>query len=73
MIDSGPGFAEGSSGNLFERFYRHDSSRSREAGGAGLAIVAAITGAHDGEIEAANEPDRGARITVGLPFKADAG
>ncbi len=73
MIDDGPGFAEGSSDKLFERFYRHDSLRSCEAGGAGLglAIVSAITGAHDGEIEPANEPDRGARITVRLPLKAD--
>lgn len=69
VIDDGPGLPEDDSGKLFERFYRIDSSRSRETGGAGLglAIVAAIVAAHDGSIEAGNESGRGARVTVILP------
>ncbi len=69
VIDDGPGLPEDDSEKLFERFYRIDSSRSRETGGAGLglAIVAAIVTAHDGTIEAANEDGHGARVTVTLP------
>ncbi|MEE8046696.1 MAG: HAMP domain-containing sensor histidine kinase [Dehalococcoidia bacterium] len=69
VIDDGPGLPEKDADKLFERFYRIDSSRSRQSGGAGLglAIVAAIVSAHDGTIEAANEEGRGARVTVTLP------
>lgn len=69
VIDDGPGLPDDDSGKLFERFYRIDSSRSRDTGGAGLglAIVAAIVTAHEGTIEAANEEGHGARVTVTLP------
>jgi two-component system OmpR family sensor kinase len=69
VIDDGPGLPEKNADKLFERFYRIDSSRSRQSGGAGLglAIVAAIVAAHDGTIEAANEEGHGARVTVRLP------
>ena len=70
VIDDGPGLPEEEAGKLFERFYRIDSSRSRDTGGAGLglAIVAAIVAAHDGTIEASNEDGHGARVTVSLPI-----
>jgi two-component system OmpR family sensor kinase len=54
---------------IFDRFYRADPSRSRKSGGSGLglAIVEAITRAHGGTVEAANDPEGGARVTVRLP------
>jgi two-component system OmpR family sensor kinase len=69
VMDDGPGLPGDDSDKLFERFYRIDSSRSRETGGAGLglAIVAAIVAAHNGTIEAANEDGHGARVTISLP------
>ena len=69
IVDDGPGLPEDNSEKLFERFYRVDSSRSRETGGAGLglAIVAAIVAAHEGTIEAGNLEGHGARVTINLP------
>jgi len=69
VIDDGPGLPDDDTGKLFERFYRIDSSRSRETGGAGLglAIVAAIVAAHNGTIDATNQDGHGARVTVSLP------
>lgn len=69
VVDDGPGLPEEDSEKLFERFYRIDSSRSRDTGGVGLglAIVAAIVAAHDGTIEAGNQDGHGARVTVSLP------
>jgi two-component system, OmpR family, sensor kinase len=69
VVDDGPGLPEDDSEKLFERFYRIDSSRSRETGGAGLglAIVAAIVSAHNGTIEAGNQEGHGARVTISLP------
>jgi two-component system OmpR family sensor kinase len=67
--DHGGGFPPGTIGHVFDRFYRADPSRSRTSGGSGLglAIVDAIARAHGGDVEAANDPEGGARITVRLP------
>ena len=67
--DHGSGFPPGATGRIFDRFYRADPSRSRKSGGSGLglAIVDAIARAHGGNVEAANHPDGGARITVRFP------
>lgn len=58
VTDDGPGVPEGL--EVFERFARGDSSRSRAAGstGLGLSIVAAVVGAHDGEVSVASVPGR---------------
>lgn len=69
VADEGPGLSEEQRAKVFERFYRVDSSRSRDAGGAGLglAIVAAIAGAHGGSVEVESTPGNGASFRVRLP------
>ena len=66
--DHGPGVRGEDAEHLFERFYRTDSSRSRESGGSGLgmAIVAAIMAAHGGTARVAPTPGGG--LTVRLTF-----
>ena len=73
VIDDGPGIPVEDLPRLFDRFYRADTSRTRASGGAGLglAIVRAIITAHGGQIEAANMPAGGARMTVVLPALAE--
>lgn len=50
VSDNGPGIDEASLKNVFERFYRTESSRSRDSGGTGLglSLVASIVRAHNG-------------------------
>ena len=60
VTDDGPGFAEEFQTELFERFARGDSSRSRAAGstGLGLAIVKAVVAGHGGTVTASSVPGR---------------
>jgi two-component system OmpR family sensor kinase len=68
----GPGLSEEQAAKAFERFYRAEASRSRQHGGGaglGLAIVAAIVGAHHGRVDAvAHGADGGAAFIVRLPL-----
>ncbi|GAA2006137.1 HAMP domain-containing histidine kinase [Nakamurella flavida] len=66
--DDGPGIPAGLQPEIFHRFVRGDSSRSRTAGstGLGLAIVAAVTAAHTGRVEVDSRPGRTV-FTVHLP------
>jgi two-component system, OmpR family, sensor kinase len=68
VADDGPGIPEDLQPEVFERFARGDSSRSRAAGstGLGLAIVAAVVGAHGGTRELASRPGRTV-FTIRLP------
>jgi two-component system, OmpR family, sensor histidine kinase BaeS len=67
--DSGLGLPEGTLEQVFERFYRADSSRTnrREGSGLGLAIAKAVVNAHGGMIQAANASEGGAIFTIHLP------
>ncbi|AKS33084.1 histidine kinase [Mycolicibacterium goodii] len=58
VADDGPGIAPELLPDVFERFARGDSSRSRREGstGLGLAIVAAVVKAHGGTIGVTSEP-----------------
>lgn len=73
VIDHGPGIPPEHAGRVFERFYRVDSSRTREGagtgGGAGLgmAIVAAIVDTHLGSVRIDPTPGGGTTVRVDLP------
>lgn len=81
IIDYGSGFAEADLPHVFERLYRGDSSRQRQAvlaraqtikktsgSGLGLSIVQQIIQAHGGKIKASNHPEtKGAWLQIKLP------
>ena len=57
---------KGNLNNLFERFYRADSSHNSNTGGhgIGLSVVAAIAAAHGGHAEAKSGDGRSVEFTV---------
>jgi two-component system OmpR family sensor kinase len=83
VADSGPGLTPDQADRVFERFYRVDKARTRQAAGhakavpaarhsgtgLGLAIVAALVAAHGGRVEVDTTPGAGATFRVRLPQK----
>ncbi|PWU17353.1 MAG: PAS domain-containing sensor histidine kinase [Bdellovibrio sp.] len=69
--DNGPGIGEEHLGRLFERFYRIDKGRSRDAGGTGLglSIVKHIMQTHGGSVEVATQVGQGAEFTCHFPLR----
>ena len=70
VIDGGVGIPEEAIGLIFERFYRVDKARSRQAGGSGLglSIVHDMVVRNFGTVRAENVPEGGACFTVVFPF-----
>jgi two-component system OmpR family sensor kinase len=68
VTDDGPGIPADLLPEVFERFARGDTSRSRNAGstGLGLAIVAAVVHAHHGTVVVTSRPGETV-FTVSLP------
>jgi len=66
--DDGPGLPEDIATDVFERFTRGDSSRTRASGGAGLglSLVSAIAAAHGGTASVVSHPGD-TTFTVELP------
>ena len=73
VTDSGIGIPADALPNVFKRFYRVDSSRSREQGGAGLglSIVKSICIAHGAEVEVASAPGKGSTFRIRQPLVGD--
>ncbi|MGH3531755.1 MAG: sensor histidine kinase [Mycobacterium sp.] len=73
VVDNGPGIPKQLQSEVFERFARGDTSRSRKGGstGLGLAIVSAVVKAHHGTIALDSAPGH-TEFTVRLPLTADA-
>lgn len=73
--DTGPGIPPESLPRVFERFYRVDKARSREAGGTGLglAIVKHLARAHGGEAYVTSEVGAGSEFSIKLPQRTLAG
>lgn len=70
IVDHGEGIPPQIRDQIFERFWRADTSRARETGGSGLglAIVASIMKALHGSVAVSETPGGGATFTVTLPL-----
>jgi len=70
VCDTGPGIAPEHLEYIFDRFYRSDEARSREAGGAGLglAISKRIVEAHGGHIGVDSKIGSGTTFRMRLPL-----
>jgi two-component system sensor histidine kinase BaeS len=68
--DSAPGVSDADLGRLFERLYRVETSRNRNAGGSGLglAICQNIVEAHQGSIKAEHSRLGGVSMVITLPL-----
>jgi two-component system sensor histidine kinase MtrB len=71
--DGGRGIPDDVLPQVFDRFYKSDTSRTRtEGSGLGLSITAENVHLHGGTVTAANHPGGGAVFTVTLPLRRDA-
>lgn len=70
ITDNGPGVSKEQINKIFDKFYRIDTSRSREKGGTGLglAICKEIIENHGGQIGAYNDINKGLCIWFTLPL-----
>lgn len=69
VLDDGPGIPEEARERIFERFYRVDRARSRDAGGTGLglAIVKHIVLSHGGKVWVESVLGEGSKFFFTLP------
>ena len=70
VADDGPGIPPGDRQQIFERFVRLDSARTRDFGGTGLglAIVHDVVASHHGTITITDTDPHGSTFTVDLPI-----
>lgn len=69
VTDAGPGIAPEHAERIFDRFYRIDTGRSREAGGFGLGLSIAqwAIQSHNGTIRVSSAPGKGSTFRITLP------
>jgi len=67
--DEGPGIPEDKASRVFDRFYRVDEGRTRDAGGAGLGLSIAkwAVEVHEGSIALTLRPPHGSIFSIRLP------
>ena len=68
--DTGMGIPQDAIEHIFERFYRVDKARSRQAGGSGLglSIVHELVERNFGTIEVFSKEEEGTKFTVRMPY-----
>jgi signal transduction histidine kinase len=69
--DYGIGISEKDLPHIFDRFYRADTSRSKEVSagyGLGLSIAKKVAQAHGGKIEVKSKPGEGSTFIVSMPL-----
>ena len=73
ISDNGIGIKEEDLENIFNRFYRVDTSRNKETGGTGLglSIVKSIVEAHKGHIDVESKFGEGTDFIISLPITND--
>jgi two-component system OmpR family sensor kinase len=69
VADDGPGLTAADRARMFDRFWRKDGSRSRDAGGngLGLSIVCALVSSVGGSVSASPTPGGGLTVSLSLP------
>jgi heavy metal sensor kinase len=69
IADEGPGIPASEMHRIFDRFYRVDAGRAREAGGAGLGLAIAkwAVEAQGGQITVESKSGKGSVFTLSLP------
>jgi two-component system sensor histidine kinase SenX3 len=69
VADSGIGIAASDVPRIFDRFYRSDAARARDAGGTGLglAIVRQVAADHNGEVLVSSREGKGSTFILRLP------
>jgi signal transduction histidine kinase len=70
VADTGIGIPLIDQERIFERFYRVDAARSREAGGTGLGLSIAkhIIDAHNGRLWVESTVGEGSRFSLSIPL-----
>jgi heavy metal sensor kinase len=73
VSDQGPGIPEEAKARVFDRFYRVDDSRNREAGGVGLGLAIAkwAVEAHRGKIRVEGADGGGSVFSITLPCSSE--
>tara|TARA_B100001123_G_C14401905_1_gene667104 strand:- start:9 stop:506 length:498 start_codon:yes stop_codon:yes gene_type:complete len=67
VLDEGIGFSEKDTNKIFNRFYSNRPEKFGEHSGLGLNIVKNLVELHNGEINATNNKNKGARVQIIFP------